>query len=79
MIIALLFCARMKLAKYSVNHKSTEISAHWLLWMEIVFTEKLHLGVPQLLTKFPSHVHACTHARKPLEGSEAYLQVSSTF
>ena len=43
--------------------------------MVIVFTEKLYPSVPQLLTKFPSHVHACTHARKPLEGSEACLQV----
>ena len=64
--------------KYSVNHKSTESSAHRLLWMVIIFTEKLYHGVPQLLTKFSSHVHACTHARKPLEGSEACLQVSST-
>ena len=64
--------------KYSVNHKSTEISAHRLLWMVIVFTEKLHPGVPQLLTKFPSHVHACMHAHKPLEGSEACLRVNST-
>ena len=64
--------------KYCVNHKSTEISAHRLLWMVTVFTRNLHPRVPQLLTNFPSHVHACKHAHKTLEGFEACLLASFT-